>query len=326
MPLHPQAEAALEADRASGAPLLETLTPEQARARSTAGGNAVPPPGLVQRVEDRTVPGPDENAIPVRIYWPNLDGGSANPAPNAAQPPLLVWFHGGGWVTGDLDGNDAVCHMLASAAGAIVVSVDYRLAPEHPFPAPVEDAYAATRWAAEHASELGARPDAIAVGGASAGGNLAAAVALMAKDREGPRLIHQLLAYPVTDCSFETDSYQRNREGYGLSRASMEWYWRQYLGADLTEAENPLASPLRATSLAGLPRAHVITAEYDPLCDEGEEYGRRLEEEGVPTVSTRYPGMVHGFFTRVAIYDDAAKAITEAGYQLRISIAAASAR
>ena len=318
MPLHPQAEAALQAERASGAPPLETLTAAEARARSKAAGDAVPPPGLVARVEDRRIPGPADGGVPVRIYWPA--------APDGAQPPLLVWFHGGGWVTGDLDGNDAVCHMLAQAAGAIIVSVDYRLSPEHRFPDGLEDSYAATLWTANHAAELGGRADAIAVGGASAGGNIAAAVALLARERGGPRLVHQLLVYPVTDCAFETDSYQRNGEGYGLSRTSMAWYWRQYLGDDLAEADNPLASPLRAETLVGLPRAHVITAEYDPLCDEGEEYGRRLEEEGTPTVATRYPGMLHGFFTRVNQYDDAAKAITEAGYQLRISIAAAAVR
>jgi acetyl esterase len=314
MPLHPQAQTAIEAEQRAGAPPLSTLTAEQARARARAVPRAVPAPGLVVRVEDREIPGPDGNRIPVRLYWPS----------EGTPLPLLVWFHGGGWVTGDLDGNDAVCHMLAHEAGAIVMSVDYRLAPEHPFPAPAEDCSMATNWAANHAVELGARPGFLAVGGASAGANLAAAVTLMARDRSGPSLVHQLLVYPVTDCNFDTDSYSRNGEGFGLSRDSMRWYWEQYLGPGLAEAGNPYAAPMQAPTVGGLPRAHVITAEYDPLCDEGEEYARRLEEEGALTVATRYPGMVHGFFTRVAVYDDAAKAIAEAGNQMRISVAAAA--
>lgn len=313
MPLHPQAQATIDADRAANVPALETMTPEQARERAKVRQQATVPDGLVARVEDRTIPGPDGNEIPVRLYYPADTEGAC---------PMLVWFHAGGWVTGDLDGSDAVCSLLAFKSGSIVMSVDYRLAPEHPFPAGVNDAYAATKWAVDHAEELGSRDDVVGVGGASAGGNIAAAVTLMAKDREEPALAHQLLVYPVTNCNFDTDTYIELAEGYGLSLAGMQWYWEQYLGGpEMLEAGNPLASPMQAEVKTGLPRAHVITAEYDPLREEGEEYAHRLEEDGVFTVLTRYPGMLHGFFTRVGIYDDATRAVTEAAEQFRISLA-----
>jgi acetyl esterase len=281
MPLHPQAQAVIDAELAAG---------------------------------HRTVGAADGYEIPVRTYQPAAD------APSTA---VLVWYHGGGWVTGDLDSSDAVCHLLAHHAGTVVVSVDYRLAPEHRFPTAAEDAYAGARWAAAHASELGAAPELLAVGGASAGGNLAAAVALMARDREGPRLAHQLLVYPVTDRDFTRDSYAANGTGFGLTRESMQWYWRQYLGEDENAARNPYAAPLRCQDLTRLPRAHILTAEYDPLRDEGEEYARCLEEQGVMTVMTRFPGMIHGFFGMLGTMDDATRAIQEAANQLRVSVAMA---
>jgi acetyl esterase len=309
VPLHPQAQAVIDAEMAAGLPPIFTLTGTEARARAKARPRAAVPASLGVRQEDRLVPAADGHEIPIRVYSPE----------RRAQPlPLLVWYHGGGWVTGDLDSNDAICHLLAHEAGAVVVSVDYRLAPEHRFPTAAEDAYAAVRWSAAQAGELGADSELLAVGGASAGGNLAAAVALMARDREGPSLIHQLLVYPVTDRDFTRESYIENGAGFGLGRDAMEWYWKQYLG-DHEEAANPYAAPLQCGDLTRLPRAHVLTAEYDPLRDEGEEYARCLEEQGVMTVMTRYPGMIHGFFGMLDAIDDATRAIQEAANQLRIS-------
>lgn len=312
MPLHPQAQAVLEARARAGLPPVYTMTGAEARAQAAAQPVTPVPAGLDVSIEDRTIPGPG-GPIPVRIYAPG-----ANPE-NIALP-VLVWYHGGGWVTGTLDSNDAVCALLAHEAGAVVMSVDYRLAPEHRFPAAAEDAYAAALWAAEHADEIGADGNLVAVGGASAGANLAAAVTLMAREREAPKLVHQLLAYPVTDRDFERESYALRGEGNGLETAAMRWYWEQYLGPD-GDFSNPFAAPLRAESLAGLPRAHVITAEYDPLCDEGEEYARCMESEGVFTVLTRYAGQIHGFFGMIVALDDATKAVREAANELRISVA-----
>ena len=312
MPLHPQARAVIEMREAAGLPEMHTLTPQQARDQLAAQRAAAPVAAVapVHRVEDRTIPGAD-GQLPARIYWPSDERGL----------PLLVWFHGGGWVIGDLDQTDASCRALTNKSGAIVVSVEYRKAPEFPFPAPAEDAYASVVWAAEHAEELGANPDLLAVGGASAGGNLAAVASLMARDRGGPRIVHQLLVYPVTDYGFDRPSYRENGEGCGLSQESMVWFWNHYVGAG-GDGANPYASPLRAERLEGLPRAHVITAEYDVLRDEGEEYAERLREAGVPTVCTRYDGQIHGFFGMTAMLDDAMRAIEEAAGELKQSFAA----
>ena len=308
MPLHPQAAAIIEARRNAGGPPQNTMTPSAARAQMNAG-RSTGPVQPVRHVEDRAIRGPG-GALPVRIYRDSNDTGL----------PILVWFHGGGWVVGDLDQTDAACRLFAKESGAVVVSVDYRLAPECQFPGPVEDCYAATQWAVDAAAELHGDPEAVAVGGASAGANLAAAVALLARDRGGPRLVHQSLIYPVCDYDFTTASYRENGGGqYGLSTDSMQWYWHHYIGAT-GEYWNPYASPARANSLAGLPRAHVITAEYDPLRDEGEAYADRLVADGVPTVATRYPGMTHGFFNQVALIDDAMTAIREAAQELLASV------
>jgi acetyl esterase len=237
-------------------------------------------------VRDLSIPGPEgpETPLDVRAYTP--DG--------TDTLPVLVYFHGGGWVRGDLDTHDGLCRLLADAANCVVVSVDYRRAPEHPFPAPVHDAYAATAWAAEYAGIVGGDGDRVAVGGDSAGGNLAAAVTLLAREREGPNIAHQVLCYPVTDYDLDTDSYRENAEGYLLSRASMRWYWDRYLDDGLDGA-NPYASPLRAPDLSGLPSATVVTAGYDPLRDEGAAYADRLREAGVAVTHADYPGMVHVF-------------------------------
>jgi acetyl esterase len=232
----------------------------------------------------------------------------------------IVYFHGGGWVLGDLDSHDAVCRALANASGSIVISTDYRLAPEHRFPAAADDAYAATRWVADNATLLRIDPKKVAVAGDSAGGNLAAAVTLMARDQAGPDLAFQVLIYPVTDANFDTPSYIENAVGYLLTRTGMQWYWNHYTAeADRT---NPYASPSRATTLGALPPALVITAEYDPLRDEGEAYATALRSAGVPTTLTRYPGLVHGFLGYFGIFDESRAAIAEIGAAVRAALTA----
>jgi acetyl esterase len=303
MPLDPQAKAVMEQLAALGFPPAHTVSPQEARANNRAGPRAKGPE--VGRVEDRTIPGP-ESTLPVRIYTPE----------GAGPFQLLVWFHGGGWVVGDLDTADATCRNLAVGAGCVVISVDYRLAPEIKFPGPAEDCYAATRWVEQNAASINVDPGRIAVGGDSAGGNLAAAVSLMARDRGASLPIFQLLVYPVTDRNFDTQSYVNNSEGYQLTRDGMLWYWDHYLKDD-ADAFNPYAAPLQASDLSGLPPALVITAEYDPLRDEGEAYGRRLEAAGVPTVCKRYDGMIHGFFGMAAVLDKGKQAVEEASSTLQ---------
>jgi acetyl esterase len=218
-------------------------------------------------------------------------------------------------VIGSIETHDGLCRQLANAAGCIVVSVDYRLAPEHPYPAAAEDAYAATRWVVDNARSFGGDPSRVAVGGDSAGGNLTAVVSLMARDRGGPPLVQQLLIYPVTDAPTDKGSYRSNAEGYFLTADMMQWFWRHYTG-EAGSAE-PYACPLRAKSLAGLPPALVVTAEFDPLRDEGEVYAARLREAGVPVHLSRYDGMIHGFFAMSAFLDRARAAVAEAAEALR---------
>jgi acetyl esterase len=308
MPLDPQAEALLAQLTATGAPPLHTQSVATARTMMESFNGLLGEPEAVARAVDRTVPGPAGD-IPVRIYTP------AGQAPF----PLLVYFHGGGWVLGGLETHDRICRSLANGAGSVVVSVDYRLAPEHKFPAAAEDCYAATAWAAGNAASLGADPARVAIGGDSAGGNLTAVVAIMARDRGGPRLRHQLLVYPVTDATFDTPSYRENATGYFLETDGMRWFWNHYLTGD-ADRTNPLASPLRG-DLRGLPPALVITAEYDPLRDEGEAYAARLREADVPVTLTRYHGMIHGFFGMGALLDQGKAAIREAAAALRAAFA-----
>jgi acetyl esterase len=257
-------------------------------------------------VENRDIDGPG-GKVPVRIYTPK--GG-------AALKPGIVFFHGGGFVLCNLDTHDTTCRQLAQGTDAVVVSVDYRLAPEAKFPAAPEDCYAATQWTAFHARTLGIDTARIAVAGDSAGGNLAAAVSLMCRDRGGHLPVHQLLIYPVTDFAFETPSYVANGEGYFLSTDMMRWFWHHYLETD-EDGANPLASPLRAQSLAGLPPATVLTAEYDPLRDEGRAYAERLAAAGVPTQYTNYDGVFHGFFGMTEQLPRARQAVEETCAALR---------
>jgi acetyl esterase len=229
---------------------------------------AAGPPEEMARVENLEVPGP-AGPIPVRVYVPEGDG----------PFPVLVYFHGGGWVIGNLDSHDVALRALANRAGTVVASVDYRLAPEHPFPAAPEDCYAATVWAATEIGAFGGDPARLAVGGDSAGGNLAAVVSQMARDRGGPAIVYQLLVYPCVDASMSSASFAENGDGYLLTKGWMDWFYGHYLTSP-TDADNPLVSPSRAESLAGLPPALVITAEFDPLRDEGEAYAAALRAAG----------------------------------------------
>ncbi|HYF45892.1 MAG TPA: alpha/beta hydrolase, partial [Acidimicrobiales bacterium] len=222
----------------------------------------------------------------------------------------------GGFVLCDVTTHDSLCRTLTNAVGCVTVSVDYRLAPEYPYPAGVEDAYAATAWVAAHADELGVDASRLAVAGDSAGGNLAAVVAQMARDRGGPDLVFQLMIYPVIDQRGSYPSQKENAEGYFLTKANMDWYTDQYLTSP-DQAEEPYASPIKATDLSGLPPAYIITAEFDPLRDEGEAYGKRLEEAGVPVTVARSAGMFHGFFNLGGALDEAKRANEEAFRALR---------
>ena len=280
--LDPEAKVILERLRASGWVPRHTLTPAEAREQLRRSRPAVPPRPL-HEVRDAVIEGP-AGELPLRIYRPS----------EAHDLPGLLFFHGGGWVLGDLDLSDNLCRELAAGVGCVVVSVDYRLAPEHRFPAAVEDAYAATAWVAAHAAELGVAASALGVSGISAGGNLAAAVALQARDQRGPDLAVQVLICPVLDFNLDTRSYEENAAGYLLERDDMLWFWQQYLPTGAWGA-HPYASPLRAGDLRGVAPAVVITAEYDPLRDEGAAYASRLHEAGVPVQHRDYEGMIHGF-------------------------------
>ncbi|QJY47993.1 alpha/beta hydrolase [Pseudonocardia broussonetiae] len=282
MPVHPEAQQLLAALAAAGMPPFEHMTVPQAREAAKGFIDLQGEPEDIA-TEDRTIPGPAGD-IPVRVYTPAGDG----------PKPMIVYFHGGGWVIGDLDVCDNPVRRIANRTGAVVVSVDYRLAPEHVYPAAFDDSYAATAWVAEHAAELGGDPGRIATCGDSAGANLAAAVAIAARDRQGPRLAAQLLLYPVTDFNFTTESYEQNGEGYLLTKGSMQWFWAHYLGAQELGKE-PFACPARADDLVGLPPAFVATAEFDPLRDEGEAYAANLRTAGVDVSAKRYDGMLHGF-------------------------------
>jgi len=299
MAVHPQVQALLERMSQAPMPELDSLTPEALRSmmdQPMAQGEPEPVAG----VEERTIPGP-AGELPVRIYRPE------GPGPHR----LLVFFHGGGWVVGTLDTHDGLARALCNAASAVVVSVAYRLAPEHPFPAAPEDCYAATRWAAEHAGEWHARADSLAVAGDSAGAALAAVVCQMSADRQGPELACQLLLYPVADHDFDTPSYRDNGEGYFLTRSMMEWFWSQYLGGDASLAEAAYCAPLRRHSLAGLPPAMVVTAEYDPLRDEGDRYAQALAAAGVAVEHRCREGMIHGFASFLDLVDAARETVAE---------------
>jgi len=306
MPLHPQAEAFLAAVNAAGSADVSNVPVEQLRQTMEAGTALTGPQEPVAMVRDIQAQGPAGN-IPVRLYYAEAPG---------QPPPVIVYFHGGGWVTGSIQTHDRVCRALANASQAVVASVEYRCAPEHVFPAAIDDSIAATCWLAANASQYQLDPQRFAVAGDSAGGNLAASVAISCRDDGGPDLVQQTLIYPVTNNDFQTRSYRRNATGYYLTRADMQWFWQQYLPDGGTSHRGYLAAPLTA-DLHRLPPAVVITAGYDPLCDEGEAYAAKLKEAGTATTLTRFDGMIHGFIRRPATFDAATAAMQQIGAALQ---------
>jgi acetyl esterase len=307
MPVDPPIQGMLSMLASMNRPPMSAGTPEAARSAFRMLTVDFRPAGAIVPVaatEDLEVPCA-AGALPARMYRPDAEG----------QLPTIVFFHGGGFVLGDVDTHDNQCRALCREAEAVVLSVGYRLAPEHPFPAAPEDCFAATRWAAEHVDELGGDAARIAVAGDSAGGNLAAVTALMARDAGGPPLAAQLLIYPGTDFVGGYPSETENGEGYFLTRDDMEWFREQYLaGADPTD---PRLSPVHHADLAGLPPAVVITAEFDPLRDQGDAYARALEEAGVLVIARSYGGLIHGFFDLGALSPACAEAVREVCADLR---------
>ena len=284
MSLDPQIAGLIEALDA-GFPPVHTMTGAQARATIRSRFVATANPEAVDIVTDTQIPGPGGD-IAVRIY---------RPVSEAAALPVVVYAHGGGFVFCDLDSHDGLCRNLANRTGAVFISVDYRLAPEHPWPAAAEDLYAVTKWVADTAGALGVDADRIAVGGDSAGGNLVAVTALMARDRGGPALAAQLLLYPVIAADFDTESYRLFGAGYYNPKPALQWYWDQYV-PDHADRAHPYASPLTAR-LDGLPPAVVVLAGHDPLRDEGIAYADALQRAGVAVTRLAYEGGIHGFMT-----------------------------
>jgi acetyl esterase len=312
MALHPQAKALLDFLASAGAPPIEQLPLSEARAVRSEMIESGGPEEPVAEVQNRTVPGPG-GPIPIRLYRPVKKD----------TLPALVYFHGGGFVICNLDTHDRQCRALANASGCAVISVDYRLAPEHKYPAAVEDAYAATKYVAEHAAEFGVDPNRIAVGGDSAGGNLATVVSLLSRDRGGPRLKFQLLIYPMVDFYDQSPSMQHYSKDYFLTREGMDWFTESYLPNREAGLE-PSASPTNATDLRGLPPAMVLTAECDPLRDQGETYARKLQGAGVAVELKRYEGMFHPFFQFGAILDTAKVAMKDAASAVREALGSAA--
>jgi acetyl esterase len=310
MPLDPQVKMVLDAMASSNLPELDSVPLDVGR-EFRASQRRMMPAGPPTTTRDVHIDAGGRRIF-ARVYGPE----NAPPA-----LPVLLWFHGGGFVIGSVEESDADCRVLCREIGCVVVSVEYRLAPESKFPGGFDDCYAATAWVAEHAAELGGDPARVAVGGDSAGGNLAAAVCLAARDRSGPRLVFQVLVYPVTDLvSFDTPSYRENAEGYYLTQSSMHWFRDHYL-ATPSDREHPYVSVLRAPDLGGLPPALVITAEYDPLRDEGDAYAVRLRDAGNVVTSKSYRGMIHGFFTMHPYLDGGKAAVKDIAATLKPALA-----
>jgi acetyl esterase len=304
--VHPQAQQVLDGKAAAGAPPLWELSPDEGRAMVDANGSMIPAGPDLESVRDIVIPS-QAGGMPARVY-----------SPSSSAPGLVLYFHGGGWVVGSLDGWDASVRGLAAASGCDVVSVDYRLAPEHVFPAAADDACDALEWAASAAGLAGGRP--IVVAGDSAGGNLATVSALRARDSGGPPIALQVLVYPVVDCDLDRRSY-REYDGDELivNRRDMIWFWDHY-APDPGTRVNPYASPLRASSLSGLPPVYLVTAEHDPLREEGFAYADRLRAERVPVDHRHFGSQIHGFFTFTGMLDDADKAVAEAGSAIRAAV------
>lgn len=307
MPLHPQVQGLLQQLADNGVKKFHEMEHTEARAMFLGLCQTLPPSTVtLASVTDRSVSGPGGD-FGVRVYTPLGKG----------PFPVLTYFHGGGWVFGSVDTHDGVCRELAAGAGCVVVSVDYRLAPENKFPAAPDDAFAAVKWVAQNAGSLNVDASRIAVGGDSAGGNLSAGVAQRCRDENGPKLAAQLLIYPVARVDgVESASMKANAEGYLLEKADMEWFVGHYLGTP-ADGVNVRASPLLAKDLSKLPPAMVITAEYDPLCDEGEAYADAMAKAGVPVTKSRYDGAIHGFYQFYPALEQGQQAIAESCKWLR---------
>jgi acetyl esterase len=317
VPLDPSAKRLLDMLAAAGGMAdIATMTPQQMREGFRRLAQAVDIKGVpIGKIEDGELPGPS-GPLPHRIYRPQHP---------AAQPlPALVFFHGGGGVFGDIDTHDGLCRMLCAESGCAVISVGYRRAPEHKFPAAIADSYAATLWVHDHAAGLGLDPQRIAVGGDSAGGGLAAVVCQMTATRRGPRLALQVLFCPVMDMRAETASRQAMAEGYFLNQATMDWMLRHYRPAD-ADLDDPRLSPLRAPQFSGLPPAHIHTAEFDPLRDEGEAYARVLRQAGVAAHYTCHAGMIHYFYAMAGAIPPARAALKAAASAMREALVGADA-
>jgi len=302
--LNPDVAAMLDQLRALDAPPLSAGTPAEARANYDRAPKPKGDP--VGRVWDLTIPGPG-GPIPLRAYADS----------HAAPLPVVAFFHGGGWVLSSVAGHDSLARRLAVRSGALVVSVDYRLAPEHPYPAPHDDCWAATRWLADHAAEIGGDPSRLAVSGDSAGATIAAGIALRARDEDLP-LAFQLLVYPAVDQDFETPSMIANGTDYFLTADDMRWFWDLYVPEE--HRDDPYAVPMRAPDVSGVAPALVQTAEYDPLRDEGEAWAARLADAGVDVTLTRYDGVIHGFVSRWEQIAAGEDAHAEAGAALRAAL------
>ena len=315
--LDTEAKAFLDAVKLAGRPDVSTLSVPDARKlyRETRGA-VTPEPPEMSEVDNIAAPGP-HGPIPLRYYRPaGVD--------KKELLPVLVFYHGGGWVIGDLDTHDVVCRLLSNEARCAVVSVDYRMGGEYKFPAAVDDAYAAASWVATEAKHLRIDPARLAVGGDSAGGNLAAVVCLLAREKAAagetdvPKIAYQLLIYPATDMHMNTGSHERYAKDHLLTRASMDWFQQQYLASE-ADRDDWRASPLRAKSLAHLPPAYVIVAGHDPLRDEGEAYAKALQAAGVPVAFREFPGQIHGFVVLGKVIPQAGQAIAEMGVALKLA-------
>lgn len=306
MPLHPEAAAFLQQLSRQKTLSVEAIPIEITRRAALLGSSASPDPPDLARVENLNLQRPDGTDLPIRIC-----------VPQGTEPfPVCLYFHGGGWVLNSIDTHDDLVRRLAATSGCVFINVEYRLAPEFKYPAALEDAWFVLNWAHDRASELGCDPSRIAVAGDSAGGNLAAALCLLSRDRKGPEIGFQALIYPITDCDFDRPSYRENAEGYFLTRREMIWFWNHYVSSPEQMME-PYASPLRAPSLRNLPPALILTAEYDPLRDEGEAYASALRDAGVGADLFRFDGMIHAFVRRVDQFKNAHVAIQKIAERLQ---------
>jgi acetyl esterase len=309
--LHPETQLALKLLDMAGAPELQQLTPDQARARVAQDARTFEGPKVgLDEVRELELPGATKR-IPARLYVPDA---------SETESALVVYFHGGGFVVGDLDTHDNACRFLARHSGARILSVAYRLAPESPFPAPLDDALAAFRSVFDQAPELGAHPSRIGVAGDSAGANLAVGVARLSRRGGDPAAAFQLLFYPWLDLAHKRSSYRLFGEGFYLTESDLDWYAARYL-AQAGDARDPRCSPLQADDLEGLPPTYIATAGFDPLRDEGEEFAHRLRGAGVPVALRRHAGLIHGFVNTVSVGHVGREAVLEAAGALRLGLA-----